>query len=134
MKAKCVHEWRISSPDDEKSLGVCKKCGKHQWFWNSISKMLKAKKLKLPKKVLSPAADACEILVKAAHRAGLIKAKPSLMLEKGAVDYMYLPTHLTLDNSKLKSTGYSLKHPSSLEGMPEVIRWYEKTGWEIFKR
>ncbi len=103
---------------------------------NPLSSFLASKdsKLKLPKTVMLPMASACEAAVKYAHKKGLIKSKPSLMLEKGAVDYMFLDTDLTLDNSKLKKQGYSFKHPSSLDSMPEVIRWYEKTGWEIFKR
>ena len=80
---------------------------------------------------MDPLADVCEAAVKYAHKKGLIKAKPILMLEKGAVDYMFLGTDLTVDNSRLKSTGYEFKHPSSLESMPAVIRWYEETGWEI---
>jgi len=49
MTTKCMHEWRIETPNGGKSLGVCKKCGRQAYFWNSISKALKAKKLKLPK-------------------------------------------------------------------------------------
>ena len=48
-----MHEWRIETPNGGKSLGVCKKCGRQAYFWNSISKALKAKKLKLPKTYLA---------------------------------------------------------------------------------
>jgi len=103
---------------------------------NPLSKLLASKgaKLKLPRSVMDPLATACEAAVKFAHKKGFIKSKPSLMLEKGAVDYMFLGTDLTVSNERLKSTGYEFRHPSSLESMPEVIRWYEETGWEMFKR
>lgn len=103
---------------------------------NPLSKFLASKgaKLKLPRSVMDPLATVCEAAVKSAKKKGLIKAKPSIMLEKGAVDYMFLGTDLTVNSDKLKATGYEFKHPSSLESMPAVIQWYEQNGWEMFKR
>lgn len=45
----------------------------------------------------------------------------------------YLVKNHILSNKKLLSTGYKLKWPDVRKGIVEVLRWYEQTGWKIFK-
>ena len=34
----------------------------------------------------------------------------------------------------LKQTGYRLQHPAVKQSLPELIQWYESTGWSSFKK
>lgn len=38
-----------------------------------------------------------------------------------------------LSNEKLRATGYTFRYPSILDALEEVIRWYEETGWKVFR-
>ncbi len=48
-------------------------------------------------------------------------------LDRGFLDYM--SGDYVLDNTRLKSLGYRLKHPDARQGIKESVRWYQDQGW-----
>jgi nucleoside-diphosphate-sugar epimerase len=61
--------------------------------------------------------------------ARLTKTKP--LFEVESIDY--ITCGHALDNSRLRGLGYTLLYPSILGSLGEIIGWYEKTGWRVFK-
>ena len=49
------------------------------------------------------------------------------VLEPGTL--RYLSYDRCWDTSKLKATGFELKHPAAEEGLRETLRWYRENGW-----
>lgn len=45
----------------------------------------------------------------------------------------YLLTGHVLDGTRLAATGYSFRHPETLAGLRETIRWYESHDWKGFR-
>jgi nucleoside-diphosphate-sugar epimerase len=41
----------------------------------------------------------------------------------------YMKGNFILDTTKIKSLGFELKHPSTLEGMTHTLAWYRREGW-----
>ncbi|MDD4878731.1 MAG: NAD(P)-dependent oxidoreductase [Candidatus Nanoarchaeia archaeon] len=81
------------------------------------------------KGIMGPVADVCSYAVKHLLKAGILKKKPGAMLEPGEVDFMFIPGDLTMNNEKLKATGFSPKYTCQ-SAMPDVMRWYDNQGWE----
>jgi nucleoside-diphosphate-sugar epimerase len=49
------------------------------------------------------------------------------VLEPGTL--RYLSYDRCWDTSKLKATGFELKHPSAATGLRDTLRWYRDNGW-----
>jgi nucleoside-diphosphate-sugar epimerase len=75
--------------------------------------------LHVPLRLLVPVAALSQRLAR------WLGTKPAL--ETGTLQY--LSYDRCWDTSKLKGTGFELKHPSAQEGLRETLRWYRENGW-----
>lgn len=79
--------------------------------------------LRLPTPLLKFAALLAEGFAK------ITNSKP--LFDRVSIDY--ITTQRSLDNRKLKKTGYQLLYPRIFDALEETIRWYEETGWRTFR-
>ncbi len=58
-------------------------------------------------------------------------SKQPPLIERDAIDY--IAAGHAMSNDKLTTAGYKLKHPEITDCIPELVEWYEKNEWQVFK-